>query len=297
MQENNIGSGANSLDASDLWIVKQNNTDHPHAVLLEYFGLMAAEGAQLNVPDVRLSDDHQRLMIKRIDIADHSAVAPQRLSFKDMSTLLPQSGGDKVKGTVEQVVDMIQLRCPKIKPLDEADQFFAQYLLASTIRNSNAHLKSFGLLYASERQQFTLAPVYEMSTMSVYVPGLSKTIDANPADLANPASNMGDAGNLMALSLSGSKRWLTDSAVVTLASLCRLTPTRLNYWATHIAQSMVYTSSLVLEHSRKFPEDGFASHGRRMLELWAYGLSVLNPDAASDVRKHARQIDIKRSKP
>jgi serine/threonine-protein kinase HipA len=246
------------------WIVKLNDDDHPHIVLLEYFGMMAARAAGLTLPDVHLSQDRKHLLVKRFDVT----TTGERLGFEDMCALFGLPARDKFTGSVERILRTMSAYCQAEKKKKSFDQFFGQYLLASTMRNGDAHLKNFGLIYEGINTA-ELAPVYDMLSMSVYAPILSNSRDANDA---------------MAINFQGSKRWLTPDSIDSLAAQCLITRTRVDQWKSQIADALIKTSSKVLDHLNTHPEDNFEPIASRMLELWAIGLATLDHEAAQSIR-------------
>jgi len=250
--------------ALDNWIIKLNDDDHPHIVLLEYFGMMAARAAGLPVPDVHLAHDRKHLLVKRFDVnADAS-----HLGFEDICALFGLPAKDKFTGSVERLIKIIETYCQGLQKNKSLDQFFGQYVLASTIRNGDAHLKNFGLLYA-DITNAQLAPVYDMLSMAVYAP---------------PRPNARDADDGMALQFQGSKRWLTAPMINALATRCLITAKRAGQWKSQIATALVETSEKVRAYLSTHPEDDFAPAAHRMLELWAIGLDTLDSAAAKRLR-------------
>lgn len=257
-------NGRPTLALND-WIIKLNDDDHPHIVLLEYFGMMAAREADLTVPDVHLSEDHKHLLIKRFDVTPTG----EHLGFEDMCALLALSARDKFTGSVERIIKTISTYCQADHKHKSLDQFFGQYLLASTIRNGDAHLKNFGLIY-NDINSAELAPVYDMISMSVYAPVGSNSRDTNDA---------------MAITFEGTKRWLTEDAIESLAPRCLITTKRANQWKSSIAAALIQTADRVIAHLNKYPEDHFEATADRMLELWAIGLEVFDSEAAERIRQ------------
>lgn len=245
------------------WIIKLNDDDHPHIVLLEYFGMMAARAAGLTVPDVHLSHDREHLLVKRFDMT----ISGDRLGFEDMCALLGLPAREKFTGSVERLVKVISTLCHGEKRKRSLDQFFGQYLLASTIRNGDAHLKNFALIY-DDIDTAESAPVYDMLSMSVYAPVLPNARDANDA---------------MAINFQGSKRWLTPSTIESLAAHCAINSKRVAEWKLLIAAALVQTADIVIEYLKKYPEDDFEVTADRMLELWAIGLETLDAQAAERI--------------
>ena len=265
----NQNNGRPTLALND-WIVKLNDDDHPHIILIEYFGMLAARAAGLTVPEVHLSADRKHLLIKRFDLKTEN----NHLGFEDMCSVLGLPARDKFTGSVERMIKSIRLYCYGAQVQTSYDHFFGQYVLASTIRNGDAHLKNFGLIYDSI-QSAVLAPVYDMLSMSVYAPR---------------CSNSNDADDGMAINFEGSKRWLTSKTIKALASQCMLTTKQSKKWEERIADALVAIAAQVIEFVGTYPEDDFAIMARRMLELWSCGLDAFDSQAAQTIRENAQGL-------
>lgn len=250
--------------ALEEWIIKLNDDDHPHIVLLEYFGMMAARASGLTVPDIHLAEDHKHLLVKRFDLNSEG----MSVGFEDMCALFGRPARDKYIGSVERLIKTIGTFCQGEKKRKSFDQFFGQYLLASTIRNGDAHLKNFGLLYEN-MQAAELAPVYDMLSMSVYAPTLANSRDADDG---------------MAINFEGSKRWLTPDSIQSLSTQCLLSAKSVKNWKAQIATALIETSDKVIAHLDEYPEDHFEPTAHRMLELWALGLEAFDSKAAQRIR-------------
>lgn len=242
----------------DRWVVKLNDDDHPHLAQLEYFCMCVAREMGLRTPEFLLSQDTQHLLVRRFDVAENGS----RLGFEDMCALAGLPARDKFSGSVERIAKIIQQHCTSGQARASLDEFYAQYLLASVIRNGDAHLKNFGLLYAPGGQP-RLAPVYDMVSMAVYA----------------PRTNSGDADDTMALTLGGTKRFLTAKTLPQLARVCRVTEQRHNYWCAKLLAAMqkVRKDVEALDSGAAFTEQA-----RRMLDLWGHGVavSISCPDSA-----------------
>ena len=219
---------------------------------------MAAEKSGLPVPQFHLSNDHKRLLVKRFDILPDGS----RYGFEDMCALLGLPTREKFTGSVERVIKAIRDYCPTKLAHASVDQFFGQYLLCNAIRNGDAHLKNFGLIYTG-LHDVKLAPVYDMLAMSVYAPQQSVSSDADDG---------------MALNFAGSKRWLTEKAIKQLADRCLISASSKLRWARVIRQSVLETAHEVMEHLDRHPEDDFGAQAGRMLTLWSHGIQCLDKD-------------------
>lgn len=252
----------------DHWIVKGNSPDHPDLVLNEYFGLLMARRMGLTVPAFHLSEDAQRIAIERFDVGPNG----EHFGFEDMCALHGLNASDKFSGSVERVINTISTFCsPQQADTDRLD-FYAQYVACMAIRNGDAHLKNFGLLYTT-RTDARLCPVYDMVSMSVYA----------------PVSKDGDALDEPAMSLDGVRRWPTEKSLKYLAARCMLSPSRQATVRGRLCEAMIETSQDIASMAADRPS--FEPVAKRMLELWACGLALHSPQHAQKIRDLAGNIE------
>ena len=256
----------------DNWIIKADDDDHPHLVLNEYFGLSVAQAMGLPTPKFFLSKDGGRLAIGRFDLTPEG----EPLGFEDMCALLGFNTSDKFSGSIERVVKTIQQFCTGQRRRGSLDQFYAQYLLCMAIRNGDAHLKNFGLLYSSESDA-RLAPVYDMLTMAAYA----------------PRAQNGDALDEPALSFEGVRRWPTAKALQSLAGRCLMSSARQSDAASRLCAAMLEIAPLVAAEAVK--REQFASTAKRILELWSCGIRIHSEQAAVTISELASSIQIRQA--
>jgi len=146
-------------------IVKAAGSEYPGLVANEFLCLEVAAHAGIDTPRHELSDDGALLVIDRFDLRD----GEQRLGFEDMAALADLRVGGalsdrKYRGSYEDVVALIETFATDKSAALRA--FYEQLVLSILVRNGDAHLKNFGLLYDDER--VWLAPVYDVLTTTIY---------------------------------------------------------------------------------------------------------------------------------
>lgn len=147
-------------------IVKSGAAEYPWLAQNEFLCMEAARRAGLDVPEFWLSDDGNLFILRRFDLL------PERQGFEDMAVLMgkprdPQ-GNYKYQESYEAIARIISaFSGPQATANLQA--FFASVALSAMVRNGDAHLKNFGLLYrdpsAGEAQ---LAPIYDVVTTTIY---------------------------------------------------------------------------------------------------------------------------------
>lgn len=147
-------------------IVKTAGTDFPGLAANEYLCLSAARRAGLSVPGFDLSDDGQILVVDRFDIgADGS-----RIGFEDIAALMTLRVNDrlstrKYQGSYESVAQVIAL--VSSSPASDLRDFFAQLAFSVMVRNGDAHLKNFAMVYRSQADA-RLSPMFDVVTTAIY---------------------------------------------------------------------------------------------------------------------------------
>ncbi len=157
-------------------IVKTGGGDYEYLSQNEFVCMQAAKQAGIEVPEFHLSDDASLFVVRRFDISvDDLNGAPQlkQLGFEDMAVLSNASydpaGHYKYKSSYENVAKVVSLFCTNNMHV-QLQKFFDYLVLSCMVRNGDAHLKNFGLIYASpsDRASVRLAPLFDVVTTSVY---------------------------------------------------------------------------------------------------------------------------------
>jgi serine/threonine-protein kinase HipA len=147
-------------------IVKSGPDYYPGLSANEFIALSAAKRAGIEVSGFDLSADGGLLVLDRFDIrADGS-----RLGFEDIPSLLGMQVRNKLderkyRGSYELIADLLRNQLGLPRP--ELEKFFQQIAFSILVRNGDAHLKNFGVLYSSETD-IRLAPMFDVLTTSIY---------------------------------------------------------------------------------------------------------------------------------
>ena len=178
-------------------LVKFDTPEYPGAALVEFACLRACQAAGLSVPDIRLSPDASALTIARFDVAPDGA----RRGFEDACALSGLARHGKYRGTVQDLFHMIgHFMAPPAQA--EARRELVRRLLANDLlRNGDAHLKNFGLVYDDPASP-SLAPVFDVLTTTVWIPGDRPALRLAPD--------------------SAAAQWLDAAGLETLAALAEM---------------------------------------------------------------------------
>jgi len=229
------------------FIVKSWGSDYPCLGANEFFCMTAARTAGLNVPEFHLSDNGGLFLMRRFD-RDNDGCA---LGFEDMCSLQALGTSQKYAGSYERVAKSLSHFISGVFLQAARRQFFATLVLSSMVRNGDAHLKNFGVLYPSPREPVRLAPIYDIVTTVAYL-----------------------RHDIPALSLAGAKKWwprkmLEQFAVTHLL----LTVGEIDEIFARLADAVMETRRLIPTYISEHPE--FRETGEAMLAAWASGVEEL----------------------
>lgn len=150
-------------------IVKAASPAYPGLCANEFLCLSAARRAGIEVPGFELSDDGQMLVLDRFDMVIHPDGHTERLGFEDIAALAGLRVRDvlsdrKYQGSYQRVAELLrQLQLHS----DSLHRFFGQVAFSVMVRNGDAHLKNFGVLYRSA-SDIWLAPMFDVVTTAIY---------------------------------------------------------------------------------------------------------------------------------
>ncbi|MBI5196475.1 MAG: type II toxin-antitoxin system HipA family toxin [Nitrospirae bacterium] len=245
------------LDAKDRatvhvlsYIVKSWGSDYPYLAANEYFCMKAVRRAGLPTPENFLSDNGKLFVMKRFDMTD----AGEYVGFEDMCALQGLGTEDKYTGSYERVVRTINdYVSPRYRQIAR-EQFFAALALTVMLRNGDAHLKNFGVLYADPTRGGTkLAPVYDIVTTTAYI-----------------------SRDVPALTIGGTKKWWDRKTLEKFATAhCGLSASRA---AELISESGDAVQDIKPELKRYIKDHSeFSPVGKGMLKAWEEGVKSLLP--------------------
>lgn len=147
----------------DDYIVKSWGEDYPELALNEYYCMKIVKLANIEVPEFFISDDEKLFIMKRFDKIDDNYIG-----FEDMCVLMGKQRDDKYEGSLEQIVKTIKTFVSAQHKKSSLINFFKMTYLNYRLKNGDAHLKNFGLIY-SGIDDIKLAPAYDVVSTVVYI--------------------------------------------------------------------------------------------------------------------------------
>jgi len=236
---------------SSSYIVKSWGMDFPQLAANEYFCMTAAKQAGLPVPVFSLSENGGLFVMKRFDLT----AAGETLGFEDFCSLQAMGTARKYNSTYERVARTIRDFVSPEHLAAAREQFFATLVLSVMVRNGDAHLKNFGVLYPHPHGPVTLAPVYDIVTTTAYL-----------------------QNDVPALHLAGTKKWWPRKILERFAlQALSLPPQKAARIIDRVAEALIDTAGLIPPYIREHPE--FGETGSRMLAIWQEGVDAFAKSA------------------
>jgi serine/threonine-protein kinase HipA len=171
--------------------------------------------------------------------------------FEDFCVLNARRTAEKYRGSYEtSVMKRFGQFANSMHVGDDMEKLFALIVLNCALRNGDAHLKNFGIVYDDVQGEARLAPVYDLVTTSVYLPRDS-----------------------MALTLNGTTKWASAKELQRLGET-RIggTPARVREILKRIETAIADTSKEV--HAYMKAHEEFSEIGNRMLQQWEQGVAL-----------------------
>jgi serine/threonine-protein kinase HipA len=221
--------------------------EYPQLAANEYFCLGVARKCGLDVPPYRLAEDALALVIDRFDLRMDGTYR----GFEDFCVLNARRTDEKYRGSYEtSIMKRFTEFANSPHVGEDMEKLFTLIVINCVLRNGDAHLKNFGIVYDDVRGEARLAPVYDLVTTSVYLPKDS-----------------------MALTLNGTTKWASAKDLQRLGETrMGVTPARVREILERINAAIVDTSHELRAHIKDHPE--FEDIGSRMLHEWEQGVAL-----------------------
>lgn len=220
--------------------------EFPQLAANEYFCLSVAKRCGLDIPPFKLAVDGTALVVDRFDLRPDGSYR----GFEDFCVLNAKGTAEKYSGTYEtSVIRRFQEFARSPEAPSDVEKLFTLITLNCVLRNGDAHLKNFGVLYDEVLGEPRLAPVYDLVTTSIYLPS-----------------------DTMALTLNGTTNW-PDAKALLRVGLTRVgTPAKIREIFERISEALSQTVPDVRSYIQEHPD--FKEVGESMLGEWEKGRSL-----------------------
>ncbi len=227
-------------------IVKTWGDEFPYLAENEYFCLKAVEMAGVAIPKIHLSKNRHFLLVEKfIYREDHSL-----WGFEEVISLLDKNRDKKYSGSYEQVAKVVYSFSTNKK--SSMEQFFKTVVMNFLLKNGDAHLKNFGLLFSDDFKEIKFAPTYDVVNTVVYI------YKDKPA-----------------LTLNGKKIWWSKKELLKFAQTqCYISKSQSEYYYDECFEAL----QKAIVNLEKYIEENehFKNIGTKMLDTW--NLSLLEQD-------------------
>ncbi len=238
----------------DEYIIKTSGEAYPKLTECEYFCLKVAEKSGLKVPEFRLSKNKNFLIIKRFD--------NENTFFEEIGSLLKKTRLDKYTGSYEQIAKKIKEYSYNVE--EDLKDYFKMIVVNNLIRNGDAHLKNFGLLFNKDFSNIRLAPAYDLICTTAYIK------DDKPA-----------------LTINGKKQWLTKKELVEFGkNICLLSEQE----AKQIIDTSVNAVEETIKEIKNYIQENkeFEEIGTRMINIWKSSFKELEYRFSIDINREKK---------
>jgi serine/threonine-protein kinase HipA len=224
------------------YIIKTWGEEFPNLAENEYFCLKAVEKAGVEIPNIKLSKNKRFLLVENFIFKDGEV-----FGFEEVLSLIDKNRIYKYQGNYEQVSKVIlQFSTNKT---DSMKQFFKTIVMNYLLKNGDAHLKNFGLLFSKDFSFVRFAPAYDVVTTTAYI------FKDKPA-----------------LTFGGKKIWYSKSALVDFGKrYCLLSEKEALKSYDECKNALVESIKELEEYIAKNPH--FKTIGKRMLDSWRLSLT------------------------
>lgn len=220
--------------------------EFPHLAANEFFCMKAAQRAGLCVPHVELSENNRFLIVERFDLTEDG----EYLGFEDFCSLNGFGTSEKYDSSYEKLTKRIREFVSPEHRGEALETFFRSFALSCMVRNGDAHLKNYGVLYEASDKPVSFAPAFDIVTTTPYIKNDSP-----------------------ALLLEGSKRFPNAKKLIQFAKLhCNLQPEKTVAILEEIAEAAIKTMTDLRQHVKDHPD--FKNVGDAMIKAWDEGISM-----------------------
>jgi len=236
-------------------IIKAWESDYPGLAANEFFCMQAAARSGLTTPATLLSTNGKLLAIERFDMNLNTG---EYWGFEDFCALSNLPSRKKYSGSYERLAKGLSVFLDGEFLTTARRDFFKIMVLNCMVRNGDAHLKNFGIVYSDPKiENRFLAPAFDIVTSTAYI-----------------------SSDTMALTLGGCKKWpdrkrLNDFGL----SYCHLSRKDINHIFEHVAEAITDTRHALQMYAKDHSD--FFKIGEIILKEWNHGVSSIMQDTPS----------------
>ncbi len=232
------------------YIVKSWGDEYPELAFNEFFCMEAVRQAGLLTPEFKLSKNRSMFIMKRFDLKDDG----NYLGFEDGCVLLGKGTNEKYHASYEDLAKVLRASTSAESRLENLRTLFKALVINHMLRNGDAHLKNFAILYDEDYTDAAMAPIYDVVCTTVYL-----------------------NEDLPALSMSDGKIWWKKKTYIGFGKqTCKLSLAEIEEIFDTCAEATESAAKKMLNYAKEHTE--ISTFASRMLDEWDKGLESLGFD-------------------
>jgi len=144
------------------YIIKTWGEEYPNLAENEYFCLKACQRAGIKIPNITLSKNKTFLIVENFIFEEG-----ETLGFEEVLSLQDKNRNEKYDGSYEQVAKSIYQFTTQKK--ESLSAYYKTVVMNYLLKNGDAHLKNFGLLFSSDFSRIWFSPTYDVVNTTSYI--------------------------------------------------------------------------------------------------------------------------------
>jgi len=240
------------------YIIKTWGAEYPYLAENEYFCLKAVEKSGVEIPTILLSDNKRFLLVERFNLDKESG---DYLGFEEVLGLLGKNKEQKYDGSYEQIAKVIyRIVADKRKDMQS---LYKTIVMSYLLKNGDAHLKNFGVLYDSDMNNIRFSPAYDVVNTAVYF------FSDRPA-----------------LSMFGKKVWFPRKDLIKFGiDSCYLSEKNANIFFDECVLAVEGSIFELQKYIAEYPD--FEKIGLRMIDTWNLSLrNEIHKEVPIEIRRN-----------
>jgi len=146
------------------YILKTWGEEYPCLAENEYYCMKAVSYAGIKIPKIQLSKNKKFLLVEKFN---YDKKTKKYFGFEEVLVLQGKNRDKKYSGSYEQVANIIYSVTTNKK--ESMQQFYKTIVMNYLLKNGDAHLKNFGVLYDNDIKHIFFAPAYDIVNTTAYI--------------------------------------------------------------------------------------------------------------------------------
>jgi serine/threonine-protein kinase HipA len=146
------------------YIVKTWGDEYRYLAENEYFCMKAVGKMGVKIANIELSKHKKFLLVEKFN---YDKATNTFLGFEEVLVLMGKNRNKKYSGSYEQVAKLIY--AVTTNKVESMKQLYKTILMNYLLKNGDAHLKNFGVLYDNTFKHISYAPAYDIVNTTAYI--------------------------------------------------------------------------------------------------------------------------------